>query len=154
MGTFHILSFPLDWRVHFFISQSTKSVALLIGPCKRPPALITGQRRQQYHWASPDTPTHEWMPHTAAQMQCFFLLTFYATAHSDSKNHVGDLYSPTRTSAKKTIGSDCNRLKKVWDIFISTIVFRWWVKKNSLDLHNVTHWLNWTCTAASTRGPL
>lgn len=49
----------------------------------------------------------------AAQMQCFFLLTFYAAAHGDSKNHVGDLYSPTRISAKKTIGSDCNRLEKV-----------------------------------------
>lgn len=44
-----------------------------------------------------------------------------------TKNHVCDLCYLPRIIAEKIIGSDCSRLNKVWAVFTSTTVFRWWV---------------------------
>lgn len=48
-----------------------------------------------------------------------------------------------RINAKKIIASDYNRPKKVENIFISIIVFRWWVaEEQCVYLHHVTHRLH------------
>lgn len=57
-----LLSLALGQRIHFFLAQSTKSVALLMGqliPGSACQPLITRLSRQQAHGAPPETPVHE-----------------------------------------------------------------------------------------------
>lgn len=98
-----------------FSSQSTKSVALVVGPAipagARLPRTARLSGRTQGRGARPETPPSGALLGSpeAVLSPCSLL----CCSQGPSENPVGDPCFSTRISAKRIIGFDCNRPRRV-----------------------------------------